>query len=63
MRNMHGFKVRCYSAHLIDINDYLAVFPGETANEKYCEMELNEILLNSISNILISQACMHGFDC
>ena len=29
---------------------------------KFCETELNEIVLNSMPNIWISQACVQGFD-
>ena len=50
-RNPRGLKVRCYSAHLIEISEYLAVFRGENIGDKSCATELNEILLNSTTKI------------
>ena len=57
-----SLKARRYNACLIDINKYLAVFPGAKASEKSCETEWNEILLNIMSNIWINQAYIQGFD-
>ena len=34
------FKVRRYDACLIDLNEYLDVFPGSKASEKICVTEL-----------------------
>ena len=55
--------VRCYAARLIDINDCLASFPGETLNDKIGVTKLNEILLNSIPRSWSRQAYVQGFDC
>ena len=38
MSNPRGLKLRCYSARMIDRNDYLAVLPGGKSSEKFCEM-------------------------
>ena len=40
-----------YAARLIDLNEYLASFPGATLTEKLGVTELEEILLNSMPNI------------
>ena len=48
---------------MIDINEYLAVLPGEKASEKFVDIELDETLLNRIPNIWIRQSYMHGYDC
>ena len=44
-----------------DLNEYLAVFPGEKASDKICETELNEIVLNSMPTRYIRQAYVQGF--
>ena len=50
MRKTHGLKVRCYAAHLIDLNEYLTSFPGVTLDDKIDVTEFNEIILNSMPN-------------
>ena len=50
MRKLRVLKVRRYAARMIDINEYLATFPGAKAGDNFFETELNEILLNSIPN-------------
>ena len=50
MRKPSGLKVRRYVACLIDLNEYLASFPGATFSDKIGVTELNEILLNSMPN-------------
>ena len=59
----HSLKVRRYPYRLIDLNDYLASFPGETMDDKVGVTEINEILLNSMPNIWYMQAYVQGFDC
>ena len=34
MRKPRSFKVRCYAARLVDLNEYLHVLPGENISEK-----------------------------
>ena len=63
MRNPNGLKVRCFTARLIGLNEYIAAFPGENSSDKIGETDLNEILLNSISNGWINQAYVQGFGC
>ena len=58
-----GKKVRRYEARLIDLNGYLASFPGSTMADKMCVTELNEIILNSMPNSWTKQAYVQGFDC
>ena len=36
---------------MIDLGKYLAVFPGANASELFCDTELHDILLNSMTNI------------
>ena len=61
MRNLRGFKVMIYVACLVEINKHLAMFRGAKAGDKICEIELNEILLNSIPNSCIKHAYVQGF--
>ena len=63
MMNPCGLKVRSCASCMVDINKYLAVFPGEKWSENICEMELNEIMLNKMPNRWRSQACVQVFDC
>ena len=48
---------------MIDINEYLSVFPGENPIEKIGKTELNKIILNSIPNVWGRQVYMQGFYC
>ena len=61
MKNPRILKVRLYDARLIDLNEYLASFPGATMAEKNGVTELNEILLNSMPNSWPKQAYVQGF--
>ena len=63
MKNPQSLKVRHYDALLIDLNEYLASFPGETMAEKMGVTELNEILLNSMPKIWYKQFYVQVFDC
>ena len=56
MSKSRGFKVRCYTARLIDLNEYLALFPGDTLSEKIGVTELNKFLLNIMPNTWSIQA-------
>ena len=48
---------------MIDLDQYLSVLSGEKASDCFCETELDEILLDSTTNIWIRQAYVKGFDC
>ena len=41
MRKPRGLKVRQYAAHLIDLNEYLVLFPGAKLNDRILIMDLN----------------------
>ena len=58
-----ALTVRRYTARLIDLNEYLASFPGATLKDKMDVTKLNYILLNSMPNIWSRQAYVQGFDC
>ena len=62
-KNPRSLNVRRYSTRLIDLNGYLASYTGATMSEKRCVTELNENLLNSISNSWSKQEYVQGFDC
>ena len=63
MENPRALTVRRYAAHLIDINDYLASFLGNTLNAKIGITELKQILLNSVPNRWSKHAYVQVFDC
>ena len=58
-----GLKIRVYTDRKIDLNKYLDVLPGAKEIEKTCETDLDEMFLNSMTNIWSRQAYMQGFDC
>ena len=63
MEKPRGQKARRYAVRLIDINEYLAFFPGLTIADKFYWTELCEIILNSMHNTWSKQAYVQGFDC
>ena len=48
---------------MIDLNEYLYVFPEAKEGDKCFDMDLNYILLNNIPTSCIRQAHVQGFDC
>ena len=56
MEKPRSLTVRRYAARLIDLNEYLASFPGATLNDKIDVTKLNKILLNSMPNSWSKQA-------
>ena len=56
MKKSCALTVRRYVARLIDIDEYLASFPGATLNDTICVTELNEILLNNMPDSWYRQA-------
>ena len=63
MKKQCSLKARRYAARLIDLNEYLASFPGVTIADKIDFNELNAILLNSMHNSCSNQAYIQAFDC
>ena len=61
MKKPCALTVRHYAARLIDLNEYLASFPGATLNDKISVNMLNKILLNSMYNSWYKQAYVQGF--
>ena len=51
MSNPNELIVRRYSDCMIDLNEYLAVFPGANSSDKIGETELNKILLDGMPNV------------
>ena len=62
MTNPCELKVRCYAAYIVDLNEYLSILTGGKAGEKFGEFELNEIILNSITDGWSKQEYSKGFD-
>ena len=63
MRKPHKLKVRRYVARLIELNNFLSLFPGAKLTEKIKVAKINEILLNSMPNSWSKQAHVQGFYC
>ena len=62
MRKLHDLKVRCYSAHTVETNNYLYIFSRVKGKWKNRETESNKIPLHSIPNGWIRQAYVQGLD-
>ena len=63
-RVMHyGMRKLHILTHLIDINEYVALFPGEQPTENFGMAELNEILLNSTPNSWSKHSYVQVFYC
>ena len=62
IKNPQSLNVRRYATRLVDMNEYLASFLGDTLDDKIGVNTLNEILLNSMPNIWSKQAYVQGFD-
>ena len=54
--------MRRYAACIININEYLIAFPGAKTSEKIGDTELNEIVLNIMTNGWSKRAYVQGFD-
>ena len=63
MRNKDELKMGCYTAFMVNLNEYLTVLPVGNENYKISDMELNEIILNSMTNGRSKQSCVKGFNC
>ena len=63
MKKLCSLKVRRYAEHLIDMNEYLASFPGAPLADKIDVTEFNEIILNGMLNNWSKQEYVQGFDC
>ena len=63
LKNPHILKLRRYAVCLIDLNQYLALFPEATISDNMGVTELNEILSNSMPNSWSKKAYVQGFDC
>ena len=50
-------------ARIIDLNGYLASFPGVYFNDKIVVTKINKIPINSMSNSYSKKAYIQGFDC
>ena len=60
-RNPRKLKVRCYAACLIGLNEYFYVVTGSKGSDKIGEIELNEILFNSMQNGWSKKRMCRGF--
>ena len=48
---------------MITLNEYVAAFPRTKESGNIGEMDLDGILLNSMTNVWSNQAYVQGFDC
>ena len=62
IKTPRSLRERRHTARLIDLNEYLASFPGTTLSNKIGVTKLNEILLNRMSNICSKESYVQDFD-
>ena len=62
MRKPRGLKISHYAYRLIDLNKYLALFPGGKLSERIGVVGINKILLNSMPNSWSKQSYVQVFD-
>ena len=63
MKKTCRLNVRRYATHLIDLNEYLASFPGVTMADKITVTGLIKDILNSTPNSWYNKLYVQGFDC
>ena len=63
MSKPRGLKVGCYTACLVEINEYLAIFHWAKISDRICVTDLNDIILNSMPNSWSKKSYLQGFDC
>ena len=44
MRNLRGLKARCFTSHMIDLNECLDVLPGSNMSDKICKTDINDFI-------------------
>ena len=62
MKKPRALTVRRYMSRLIDLNEYLASFPGSTLTDNIGVTKINEIILNGMHNSWYKHAHIQGFD-
>ena len=63
MKKPSYLKFRRSAARMNNLNEYLSILPRAKTSDKICDTELNELLLNSMTNSWSRQAYVQGFDC
>ena len=63
IKKPRSLKLRFYAERLIDLNNYLAYFPGADFYGKMGITYLNGILLNIMPNIWSKKVYVQGFGC
>ena len=60
MRKPQDIPLKCFSAHLKELNNYLPLFPGSRSTKKMPPEELNKILPQAVLNGWAKQAYLQG---
>ena len=61
MMNLCNISVKKFDTRLMDINEYLSLFPGSDNMKKIVYEEMNEILLHTVPIVWTKQAYLKGF--
>ena len=62
MRRKRGLKVGCYTDRMIDLSEYLDVFPRGKIRKKVFVKDLSKTLLNSMPNSWNKHVYVQRFD-
>ena len=61
MMNLCNISVKKFDRRLMDINEYLSLFPGSDNMKKIADEEMNEIILHTVPIVWMKQAYLQGF--
>ena len=61
MMNLRNVSVKKFDTRLMDINEYLPIFPGSDNMMKMADEEMNEILLHTVPIVWMKQAYLKEF--
>ena len=61
MMNLCNVSVKKFDTRLMDINEYLPLFPGSDNMKIIADEEMNEIILHTVPIVWMKQAHLQGF--
>ena len=62
MRKPQGLPLKIFSVQLMELNNYLTLFPGSSSSKKMDPEELNEILLQAVLKLWARRAYLQVWD-
>ena len=62
MRKPLDIQFKIFAARLTELNNYLPIFPGSSADKKMDPKDLNKIILHAVQKYWTRQAYIQGWD-